>query len=64
MEVGGEDAVVVAARELTPDVVLMDLNMPGIHATRTILMAAPDTAILHDNSLSLPRCERGRAVTC
>jgi DNA-binding NarL/FixJ family response regulator len=44
----GEEAVALTA-ELEPDVILMDLNMPnvtGIEATRRILEARPDTAIL------------------
>jgi DNA-binding NarL/FixJ family response regulator len=44
----GEEAV-ARALELRPDVILMDLNMPkmtGIEATRRILEACPDTAIL------------------
>ena len=44
----GEEAVALAL-ELRPDVILMDLNMPnttGIEATRRILRASPDTAIL------------------
>ena len=44
----GEEAV-ARALELRPDVILMDLNMPGvtgIEATRRILEANPDTAIL------------------
>ena len=44
----GEEAVALAL-ELRPDVVLMDLNMPGvtgIEATRRVLEASPDVAIL------------------
>jgi DNA-binding NarL/FixJ family response regulator len=44
----GEEAV-ARALELGPDVILMDLNMPkvtGIEATRRILEASPNTAIL------------------
>jgi chemotaxis response regulator CheB len=44
----GEEAVALAL-ELRPDVVLMDLNMPGvtgIEATRRVLEASPDIAIL------------------
>ena len=44
----GEEAVALAL-ELRPDVILMDLNMPGasgIEATRRILEASPETAIL------------------
>ncbi len=45
---GGEEAVSLAA-ELQPDVILMDLNMPGvggIEATRRILRTSPHIAIL------------------
>jgi DNA-binding NarL/FixJ family response regulator len=44
----GEEAVALAAAE-RPDVVLMDLNLPGItgiEATRRILASSPETGIL------------------
>ncbi|CAA9471547.1 MAG: hypothetical protein AVDCRST_MAG05-600 [uncultured Rubrobacteraceae bacterium] len=44
----GEEAVALAL-ELRPDVILMDLNMPGvggIEATRRVLEAGPETAVL------------------
>ncbi|MDP9485675.1 MAG: response regulator transcription factor [Actinomycetota bacterium] len=46
--VDGEEAVILAA-ELDPDVILMDINMPGVNgieATRRILEASPQTGIL------------------
>ncbi len=45
---GGRDAIAKAG-ELTPDVILMDLNMPdvgGLSATEIILERQPDTRIL------------------
>jgi DNA-binding NarL/FixJ family response regulator len=44
----GAEAVVMAA-ELRPDVVLMDINLPGLNgveATRQIVQARPETAVL------------------
>ena len=44
----GEEAIIQAA-ELQPDIILMDLHMPGlnvIEATRRILQASPRTGIL------------------
>ena len=45
----GESAIAQAAAKLLPDVVVMDLNMPGVNgveATRTIVAANPDIAVL------------------
>jgi DNA-binding NarL/FixJ family response regulator len=44
----GEQAV-AAAREVNPDLVIMDLNMPGVNgveATRRIVAERPETAVL------------------
>jgi DNA-binding NarL/FixJ family response regulator len=53
MEVVGEattgDEAIALADELTPDVVLMDLNMPGLHgieATQRITSRHPHTSVL------------------
>jgi DNA-binding NarL/FixJ family response regulator len=48
-EATGGDEAIRAALELQPDVVLMDLNMPGrngIEATRAIVSSAPHIAVL------------------
>jgi DNA-binding NarL/FixJ family response regulator len=50
----GEEAVALSA-ELAPDVVLMDLDMPGvdgIEATRRVLAGRPETAVLVLTSFS------------
>ena len=46
--IDGRAAVELAA-EVGPDVVIMDLQLPGLHgidATREIVAARPDTAVL------------------
>lgn len=59
-EAGTTDEAVAVAADLRPDVVLMDLHIPGaggVAATETILARSPETAVLvltmHDDDLHL-----------
>src|SRR5258705_7341796 len=56
----GEEAVEVA-RQLTPDIVIMDINLPGIsgiEATQLIRKHSPGTKILGVSMHSQPACVR------
>ncbi|MEP7021739.1 MAG: response regulator transcription factor, partial [Pseudonocardiales bacterium] len=47
--VGTAEEALAAVRQHAPDVILMDLNLPGasgVEATRQVLAIAPDTAVL------------------
>ncbi len=47
--VGSAEEALEAVHDVTPDVVLMDLNLPGasgVEATRQVLVTAPATAVL------------------
>ena len=64
----GEEAVTLAA-SLEPDVVVMDLNLPGIHgieATRRIRETHPQIAVLvvtmFNNDSVLPPCVQARVA--
>lgn len=67
-EAATTQAAVDAARALRPDVVLMDLNLPGdggVEATRQVLAADPDVAVLvltmHDDDASIGAALRAGA---
>lgn len=65
----GREAVRLCV-EQHPDVVLMDLQMPGLHgidATREVCRVAPDTAVLvltHDDDTVFGPSPRVRPATC
>lgn len=68
----GEEAVALA-RELRPDVILMDLNTPGMNgivATREVLEENPNAGVLilsrcsSTTTRSSPRCAPALRVTC
>jgi DNA-binding NarL/FixJ family response regulator len=75
-EVVGEaatgDEVVALVRAISPDVILMDIKMPGkngIDATREILGEHRDVGVLvvtmvEDGARSSPRCAPGPRATC
>jgi DNA-binding NarL/FixJ family response regulator len=75
MEVVGEassgEQAVELARELQPDVILMDIKMPGINgieATREILHISPRIGVLvvtmsRATTLCSPLCEPGQGAT-
>jgi len=66
----GAEAI-TQAKALQPDVILMDIKMPGINgieATRQIVAASPHISILmvtmlEDDDRSLPPCVRERVGT-
>lgn len=66
----GEESL-IKARELKPDVVLMDVKMPGIgglEATRKLLRSHPDIKVVavtvcEEDPFPTGCCKRGRRVT-
>lgn len=61
-EAGDGDAAGIRAAELTPDVCLMDIQMPrtdGIEATRAVLAASPATRVLIVTTFARPGYLRG-----
>lgn len=70
-EAGDGDEAIVRARELRPDVVLMDVNMPrlnGMAATARLLREQPDARVLmltmHDHTEFLVEIIRAGARGC